>query len=247
MIQIQSAWQRLTRGLDPFWILRNYGVLRTARWLRRSVPYYLWFHFTTAGRKERDFDQIHGVDTEAIMPRGEMGDVGPNRCFRVQFAPTKPKMFYRLLDSLHINYSAFTFVDIGAGKGRVLLLASRYPFRRIVGVEFVPEFCEIARKNSEICGCPPEIHCMDATQYVFPDGPLVVYMFNPFGIEPMRKLAHNLEQSVASRPRPVYVVYWNPTHLRAFSGSPYFAQVVFRRDEFAIIKSTFAVPEGAVR
>jgi len=246
MIQIQSTWQRLTRGLDPFWILRNYGVLGTARWLRRSIPYYLWFHFTTAGRRERDFDQIHGVDTEAIMPRGEMGDESPSRRFLV-FAPTKPKMFYRLIDSLHINYSDFTFIDIGAGKGRVLLMASRYPFRRIVGVEFVPEFCEIARKNCETCGCPAEIHCMDATQYVFPDGPLVVYMFNPFGIEPMRQLAQRLEQSLASRPRPVYLVYWNPIHLQAFSESPYFGQVVFRRDEFAIIKSTLAVPEGALR
>jgi predicted RNA methylase len=205
--------------------------------LRRSVPYYLWFHLTAAGRRERDFDQIHGVQTEGVMWPGEMGDVGSNLRFAVGYSPTKPSMFYRLLDSLPINHSEFTFIDIGAGKGRVLLMASRYPFRRIVGVEFVPKLCEIARKNSEICRRPTEIHCMDATHYVFPDDPLVVYMFNPFGIEPMRKLAQNLEQSLAARPRPVYLVYWNPSHPRAFSGSPYFAQVVYRRDEFAIFRS----------
>jgi hypothetical protein len=232
--------------MDLSWILKSHGILRTARWLRRSVPYYLWFHFTTAGRQERNFDQIHGVETEGIMPRGEMGDVGPNRRFAVQYSPTKPKMFYRLLDSLPINYSDFTFIDIGAGKGRVLLMASRYPFRRIVGVEFVPKLCEIAHKNSEICGSPVEIHCMDATQYVFADDPLVIYMFNPFGMEPMQKIAHNLEESLAARPRPVYLVYWNPSQLRAFAGSPYFAQVVFKRDEFAIFRSTTVVHDRSV-
>jgi SAM-dependent methyltransferase len=238
MMQFQSAWQRLTRGQDLSWILKNHGVLGTARWLRRCIPYYLWLHFTPAGWRERDFDQIHGVQTEGIVPRWEMGDVGPNLRFAVQYLPTKPRIFYRLLDSLPIEYSEFTFIDIGAGKGRVLLMASRYPFRRIVGVEFVPKLCDIARKNLEICRCPAEIYCMDATQYVFPEDPLVIYMCNPFSIEPMRKLVLNLEQSLTAKPRPAYLVYWNALHPQAFAESPHFAQVDFRRDEFVIFRLT---------
>ena len=233
-----SNVRRLTRGQDVLWILKNHGVLGTARWLRRSVPYYLWLHLTPAGWRERDFDQIHGVQTEGMMKRWEMGDVGPNLRFAVQYLPTKPKTFYRLLDSLPINYSEFTFIDIGAGKGRALLMADRYSFHKIVGVEFVPKLCEVARKNCETCCCPAEVLCADATQYVLPDDPLVIYMCNPFSIEPMRKLVENLEQSLAANPRPVYIVYLNALHAQAFSESRYFSQVAYRREEFAIFTST---------
>lgn len=238
MTPVQSVWQRLTRGQDLLWILKHHGFLGTARWLRRSVPYYLWLYFTSAGWRERNFDQIHGVQTEGLVPRWELGDLGPNLRFAVQYLPTKPKTFYRLLDSLAINYSEFTFIDIGAGKGRVLLMASRYHFDKIVGVEFAPKLCEIARRNLEICHCPAEVLCMDATQYLFPDDPLVIYMCNPFGIEPMRQVAQSLEQSLAAKPRAVYVVYWNALHPQAFAESPHFARVAFRREEFAIFRST---------
>jgi hypothetical protein len=237
MVERQSAWRRLTRGYDLFWILKNHGVVGTARWLQRSVPYYLWLHLTPSGRRERDFDRIHGVQTEGIVQREQMGDVGPNLRFAVQYSPTKPKTFHCLLNSIAISYPEFTFIDIGAGKGRVILMASRYPFHKIVGVEFVPKLCEIARKNFEVCRCQAEMHCMDATQYIFPDDPLVIYMFNPFSIDPMRKLAGNLERSLAANPRPVYVVYWNALHSQVFTESPYFTQVASRRDEFVIFRS----------
>ena len=237
-MQVSNLWRRLTRGMDPFWILKNYGFIGTVKWLRRGIPYYLWFHLTPSGRRERDFDHIHGVHTEGIMQVREMGDVGPNLRFAVQYSPTKPSKFHHLLNSLPINYSEFTFVDIGAGKGRVLLMASRYRFRRIIGIEFVPELCEIAKSNFESCRSPAEILCMDATQYIFPNDPLVVYMFNPFGTEPMRKLSQNLEQSLAATPRPIYLIYWNPLHPEPFVESSYFARIVFKRDEFAIFRST---------
>jgi SAM-dependent methyltransferase len=41
----------------------------------------------------------------------------------------------------------FVFIDLGSGKGRVLLMAAEYPFRRIIGVELLPELHEIARQN----------------------------------------------------------------------------------------------------
>ena len=233
----QNAWRRLTRDQDLFWILRHHGFLGTVRWLRRSAPYYLWLHFTPAGRRERDFDKIHGVETDGMVPRWEMGDVGPNLRFAVQYLPTRPKAFHRLVGSLPINHSEFTFIDIGAGKGRVLLMASRYNFRKMIGVEFSSKLCEIARKNFKICGCPVEIVCMDATQYAFPDDPLVLYMCNPFSLEPMQKLAQNLEQSLGAKPRPIYVVYWNALHPQPFVESSYFLQVAFKREEFAIFRS----------
>lgn len=234
----QTIWTRLTHGMDPFWTLKKHGVSATFRWLRRSAPDYLWLYCTPGGRRELKFDQLHGVETDGMVPRWEMGNVGPNLRFAVQYLPTKPRKFKALLDSLHIDYSDFAFIDIGSGKGRTLLLAQEYRFRRLIGVEFVPRLCEVARRNLEICHCRGEIVCMDATQYAFPDVPLVIYMCNPFSAEPMRQIVSNLEQSLALNPRPVYVIYWNAFHPEVLNDSPNFARVAFRRDEYAIFESS---------
>jgi len=174
-----------------------------------------------------------------MVPRWEMGDPGANLRFAVQYLPSRPRAFHRQIDSLSIDHSNFAFVDIGAGKGRVLLMAAQYSFRKIIGVEFSPKLCDIARRNLSVCRCRAEIVCMDATEYVFPDDPVVVYMCNPFSIEPMRKVAQNLEQSLVANPRPVYVVYWNAFHPEPFLESPYFTQIAFRRDESAIFSSRY--------
>ena len=46
------------------------------------------------------------------------------------YQPTEPAVFREMLSSLPINYREFTFIDIGSGKGRTLLMASDYPFRQ---------------------------------------------------------------------------------------------------------------------
>lgn len=233
----QSWWLRFTKGQDLLWTLKSRGISPTLRWLRRSAPYYLWLYCTPSGRHELKFDQVHGVETDGMVPRWEMGDVGPNLRFAVQYLPTKPRKFRALLDSLHINYSDFTFIDIGSGKGRTLLLAQDYHFHGLIGVEFVHRLCEVARRNLEICHCPGEIVCMDATQYAFPDDPLVIYMCNPFSAEPMRQIVRNLEQSLTLNPRLVYVIYWNAFHPEAFNENSSFSRIAYRQDEFAIFRS----------
>lgn len=244
MTSTRSVWRQLTRDQDLLWIVRHHGVLGTARWLRRSAPYYLWLHLTPAGRRESAFDRIYGVETDGMVPRWEMGDLGPNLQYAVQYLPSRPRAFRRQIDSLPIDYSDFTFIDIGAGKGRVLLMASQYSFRRIVGVEFSPKLCEIARRNLKGCDCCAEVHCVDATQYAFPAEPLVVYMCNPFGVEPMAKVAQSLERSLAAKPRLVYVVYWNAFHPEPFARSDYFVQIAFRRNQSAVFRSRYGTERG---
>lgn len=223
----RKSW---TCGQDVIWIVRHHGLIGTLRRLKRSLPYHLWLHLTLAGRRERDFDRIHGIDTEGIVPRWKFGNVGPNLFHAVQYAPTKPYKFYELIDSLPIDYSQFTFIDIGSGKGRALLLAQKYRFRYIIGVEFSSILCEIARRNLNSIA---EIICTDATQYIFPLEPLVIYMCNPFDAELMKQIVENLKLSLLECPRPIYIVYWNAVHLNAFSS---FEFVSGRDNEFAIFK-----------
>jgi SAM-dependent methyltransferase len=111
-----------------------------------------------------------------------------------------------------LDYSKFTFVDLGSGKGRVLMVAAKFSFARAVGVEFSPELHEIAVRNigvlaAQTSSCSSvEALCLDAAAYEFPATPLVVYLYNPFLPPLMRIVMQHLADSLRSSPRPVYVV-----------------------------------------
>ena len=139
--------------------------------------------------------------------------------FHSEYQPTEPAAFHEMIETLHQQFSVdfrdFTFLDLGSGKGRTLLMASDYPFRRIVGVELLSSLHEIAQNNiaqykSETQKCfALETICGDAGDFVFPDEPLVVFLFNPFPESGLRRVVANLERSLSAHPRPVYVVYHN--------------------------------------
>jgi predicted RNA methylase len=92
-------------------------------------------------------------------------------------------------------------------------MAAGHPFRKIIGVEFMPELHRAAQENiakhtSGRQQCPQiESICMDARDFEFPDGPLVVYLFNPFSEATFVTVLEKLRQSVEQSPRPVYVAY----------------------------------------
>jgi SAM-dependent methyltransferase len=118
--------------------------------------------------------------------------------------------------ALPINFSEFTFVDFGSGKGRALLLASEYPFKKILGLEFSPQLHDVAvanihryRSESQKCRLV-ESRVMDFVEFEFPDEPLVLYFFDPSNAKVIGQVMKNLERSVRARPREVYVAYVGP-------------------------------------
>jgi predicted RNA methylase len=118
-----------------------------------------------------------------------------------------------MMQALPVHFQDFTFVDLGSGKGRALLMAAPYGFRRIFGVELMPEWHRTAQENirkfvAENQSTPPiESLCMDARDFDFPAEPLVVYLFNPFWEPVFATVLERLRQSVLKKPRPVFVAY----------------------------------------
>jgi len=109
------------------------------------------------------------------------------------------------------------FVDFGCGKGRALLLAAEYPFRRIVGVEFFPQLVEIARKNlfsyrnpRQVC---PDLEVVlgDAALFPIPDAPLVLYFNDPFDGHVLERVVLNIRRSLDHHPRPITVIHRHST------------------------------------
>jgi len=76
--------------------------------------------------------------------------------FHSAYQPTDPALFREMMASLPIEFNEFTFVDLGSGKGRTLLMASEYPFKKIVGVELIADLHRA--KHSRLPFRKPEVH-----------------------------------------------------------------------------------------
>ncbi len=162
------------------------------------------------------FDRRYGTDTGSRIELDGLSVTGENRQHGVYYEATPTRIFEFVLDNLNIEHERFEFVDLGSGKGRVLLLASRRPFRRVTGVEFSSELAATAAANIEafrrrVPGCAPtrSVHG-DATQFEWPDGNLCVYAYNPFDEHVMTAVLRNLVDAMSSAHRRVVLVYYNP-------------------------------------
>jgi SAM-dependent methyltransferase len=162
---------------------------------------------------DMDYDWEHHVDTTSANVSWEARFIG---LLNSSYQPIEPALFEEMLEALGIDYSQFTFIDIGSGKGRPLLMASEYPFRKIIGVELLPELHRIAQENvrrfpDERKRCRQVDAVLgDATRFAFPLEPLVVFMFHPLPDTEFQKVITNLEESLGRHPRPVWLAYANP-------------------------------------
>jgi SAM-dependent methyltransferase len=152
---------------------------------RKSYTYYF------AGKgihtlRNRMFDLKYNVETEGDVPLKDLKIDNPNVEHGVMYSGTDPRSFRALFKNWDIPFENFTFIDLGSGKGRVLLMASEFAFRKIRGVEFSEVLNRTAQKNIENYRNPAqkcrdiEAVWSDAASFTPPPGPLIYYMFNPF-------------------------------------------------------------------
>lgn len=139
--------------------------------------------------------------------------IGPPLEFATHYEPTPVAQAEALLDASPLRPQAATFVDVGAGMGRVVLLAARRPFRAVVGVELSPALVAVARDNLVAADDPRRVARdvrivrADAARYAFPRGDLVVYLYNPFRAPVLQALLRRLQRGPA---REVVLLYHTP-------------------------------------
>jgi len=183
--------------------LQRDGVQRTGRRLLSKIADY-------------SFDVRYGTDTGRWVECHDLDLAGPNAPHAVNYAPTRAREFRELLRTMAVP-SDGVFVDFGSGKGRVLLLASDYGFRKVVGVELSPALCETARANvlayrrRKPAGAPISIVEADAAAYEFCDDETVIFLFNPFGPLVVSAVLDSTRASIARQPRQLWLIYNNPS------------------------------------
>ncbi len=128
-----------------------------------------------------------------------------------------------MINTVSIKFNEFVFVDFGSGKGRVLLFASKFPFQKIIGVEFSKKLHNIAKHNVDLFLAKTgridnfELHCMDVTQFILPRQKIVLFLYNPFQETVMKSILVNLANSYAKNPADIIILYRNPQCASSFN------------------------------
>lgn len=162
------------------------------------------------------FDQQYGVQTSGVIFRDE-GDE------RHDYHGVTPSVFraacrrwQQLVSASGNSFEEYTFVDLGCGMGRALLMASEFPFRQVIGVEFDGRLTEIAQTNIQkwITGgralSPISVLQQDVLEYDFPQPPLLVFLYNPFGETILDPVLRRLQQLKKNFPGPIDILYVHP-------------------------------------
>lgn len=181
------------------------------------------------------FDAEYGTDTSGLIPGETLNTGSRSDLWNTAYYGIPPSSFNQMMEALGAEFGSewgrFTFVDLGSGKGRALLLASRFPFRRIVGVELASELSAVAAENIKLMAAPwqrcraMEAICADAATFDYPDGPMVLYLYNPFLPPVLKRCLKNLASNLEGEPREVYVVYAHPLFKREMERVPGLTQL----------------------
>jgi hypothetical protein len=188
---------------------------------------------------ESAFDWWHCVDTRGITWQRDFGTTAAALEHATHYCGTYPGPFRRFITSLDIDYRQYSFIDLGSGKGKALLLAAEHPFKSITGVELAPRFCTTAidnlRRARRIRRRCEEITVVagDAATFSFPHGPLIVYLHNPFDAAVLEQVIVRLESVVGQGPQPTYVVYHGPRQRAVLERVPWLR--VYRTDRKCVV------------
>lgn len=194
------------------------------------------------------FDEMHGVETGGLIPAGELVTGHSSDAHVTAYYGVAPSILRNVVELwLETKPShaieRYTFVDIGAGKGRAMLLASELPFKQVIGVELNPAMADIAQRNVDhwiesregdptaARHTPVRLVEQDALEFEFPKTPCVAFLFHPFEAPLMKKLLQRMEKQFAKRAGSLDVLYVNAECAAVFDANP-----AFRRLWFGMVK-----------
>jgi SAM-dependent methyltransferase len=210
--------------------------MATAAWCwRQWFTPRRWSEALRALRRapKHPFDRAHRVDTGGLIYADGLSTGHEHDIHSSGYYATAPSLFRgsmrhwsATLEALSFRICDYAFVDIGCGKGRVVLLASEYAFREVVGVELNPQLASVASRNlnwwmrrMRTCRNVRIAHG-DALSFPLPDGPVVLFFFNSFEEEMVRMWLDSLVEASATRSAPIDLIYMHPEHHKLFIETP---------------------------
>ncbi len=177
------------------------------------------------------FDRQHRVDTGGLIYADKLASGHPHDQLSAGYYATAPSLFHGVMVQWSATLSGdsladYAFIDVGCGKGRVLMLASQYPFFSVAGVELNPKLARIARRNlarwtrSHRSCHPIAVVNDDILNLPLPARPVVLFLFNSFERELVRMLLERLVEISATRTHPIDLLYLHPEHAQLITLTP---------------------------
>ncbi len=162
------------------------------------------------------FDSEYGTSTGGAAHFFELASGRRVDAYATAYVASQPSLVRRALRLIPAGADR-TFVDLGCGEGRALIVASEFPFRAVLGVELSPALCATASANAALVAQRfperPLIQIVeaDAAEFPVPNGDLVVFLYHPFQKPVMKRVRAALEKAWRDgRRNELYLIYLNP-------------------------------------
>ncbi|MBF0632929.1 MAG: class I SAM-dependent methyltransferase [Magnetococcales bacterium] len=234
---------------NEYYALKRISVKRMFRLLRpgRIIKW--------AFSRTKTIDYLYGVDTGGFIRPEELGVARENLKDALQYQRCNEELLVSFLELENLPVQGRVLVDLGSGKGLVLMYAARKKFSRIIGIEFSEKLHRISLNNiikfKSLCS---DIQCSDvdsvlgdASEYDFPDDPIIIFMYNPFGANVMRHVLCNMEARIQRSQAPLMVVYMEHRQKDVLDQSPFLKNVTkdfFSQGRHQALEKHFAIWEG---
>ncbi|CAN5484021.1 hypothetical protein BH09BAC3_BH09BAC3_33990 [soil metagenome] len=178
-------------------------------------------------RRNRRYDAVFEVDTAGYIPTSKQEFIGENIKSAIYYYPANEPslhLVFRFLGNRKVDFTKFTFIDLGCGKGKPLLIASSYPLKSIVGVEASVSTSKIAGENiskyknvKQKCS-DITVQNADIFQYLLPEENLIILLSNPFDRDsPLyTELLNKIEAHGSLTGKKIFIIYYCPESIALF-------------------------------
>jgi hypothetical protein len=218
----QELQQNMRRKLEVF--CRSIPALGLWQTIRAVLVELLVYK----PEKDQSFDRRFKTDTTSVVAVSGLEISDPDaRREAVLYISLPAQLVRHILRELKLNYEEYEFVDVGCGKGRVMMVAADWPFRAIRGVEICEKLCRTAADNLKRYPTRRrrcfnvEVACEDAREYRLRKHNTVFHFYHPFREEILRSVLGNIASTFRDSGKRAVVIYVGmavPGWFEVFSG-----------------------------
>ena len=189
----------------------------------------------------KKFDLKYGIETRRHIASWDLKIISENKKYAFRYEPIPIREFYSSMKNLQIKFEDYIFIDVGAGKGRALLLASNFPFKELIGIEFSKEIYNIAKNNIDRFKYVNKksnfnLRYEDAIAYSFPDENIVLFLYNPFDGKVLYDFIDNIRQHIEITKKDFIIIYHYPMYSNLYDKQS-FLELQITTKEYRIYKS----------
>jgi len=173
-----------------------------------SIVKKIYFHYRRLKNLINiQIEKIRGLDFTSEVGLEELG---LSEDYSQKYQTAGNFRLKKILSSISITQND-SILDFGSGKGKIISTLSKFPFKRVDGVEISSKLHSISIQNLKKLNINnATIYNSDARSFKDLERYNYFYFFNPFKAIIMKDVILNIEMSLKNAPRTITIIYFNP-------------------------------------